>query len=289
MSTKEKYIDPFTDFGFKKLFGSEVNKELLIDFLSQLIKEQGKITELTFLPTEQLGRTSNDRHGIYDIYCKNELGERFIVEMQQVKKDYFRDRTLFYSTFPIQDQAKSGDWDFKLQAVYTIGILDFVFDEDKKDDNFMHHEVKLMDTTTKEVFYDKLTFIYLEMPKFKKSEAELETQFDKWLYVIKNLPKLESRPEKFKDKIFDKLFETAELAKFDKNEQYQYEQSLKAYRDHLADLKSTYNRGRNEGIIEGKIETAIEMIKDGESNEKIMKFTKFSIEKIEELRKQISD
>ena len=289
MSTKEKYIDPFTDYGFKKLFGSEVNKDLLIDFLSQLIKEQGKITELTFLPTEQLGPTSYHRLGIFDIYCKNEQGERFIVEMQQVKKNYFRDRTLFYSTFPIQEQALTGDWDFKLEAVYTIGILDFVFDEDKKDDNYMHHEVKLMDTTTKEVFYDKLTFIYLEMPKFKKSEAELETQFDKWLYVIKNLPKFESRPEKFHDKIFDKLFETAELANFNKNEQYEYEKSLKAYRDYYADLSSTYQRGKEEGIIEGKIETAIEMIKDGESNEKIMKFTKLSIEKIEELRKQIND
>ena len=141
MTTKAKYINPFTDFGFKKLFGSEVNKELLIDFLNELIKEQGRITDLTFLNTEQLGRSPNERRGIFDIYCENEKNEKFIVEMQQAKQNYFKDKTLFYSTFPIRNQAYSEDWDFKLKAVYTVGILDFVFDADKKDDKYLHHEV----------------------------------------------------------------------------------------------------------------------------------------------------
>jgi len=127
----EKYINPYTDFGFKKLFGSEDNKELLIDFLNQLIKEQGKITGLTFLNSEQLGMTDYERRAVYDIYCENEKGERFIVEMQKVDNNYFMDRTLFYATFPIREQAIKGkEWNFKLKAIYTVGILDFIFDED---------------------------------------------------------------------------------------------------------------------------------------------------------------
>ena len=82
-----------------------------------------------------------------------------------------------------------------MKAVYTIGILDFVFDEDKNDQEYYHHVVKLMDVNTKEDFYDKLTYIYLEMPKFQKTEDELETIADKWLYALKNQPRLLERPK----------------------------------------------------------------------------------------------
>ncbi len=166
---KEKYINPFTDFGFKKLFGTEFNKPLLIDFLNEVIgMETGKITELTYLSTEQLPPCHNERKAIYDIYCENEKGEKFIVELQKAKQNYFKDRSVYYSTFPIQQQAERGDWNFKLKAVYTIGILDFVFEEDKADNKVFHHEVKMINTKTGKVFFDKLTYIYLEMPKFHK-------------------------------------------------------------------------------------------------------------------------
>ncbi len=183
MRIKDKYISPFTDFGFKKLFGSEPNKDLLMDFLNELISnETGKIISLSYLSSEQLGRSIDKRKAIYDIYCENQNGEKFIVELQKAEQNYFKDRSIYYSTFPIQQQAQKGPWDFKLKAVYTIGILDFVFAEDKYDNDVFHHEVQLFDKSTQKVFYDKLTYIYLEMPKFKKTEDQLETHFDKWLY-----------------------------------------------------------------------------------------------------------
>ena len=130
----EKYINPFTDYGFKKLFGEEPNKDLLLDFLNELLKEeQGQIVDLTYLKTEQLGATEVDRKAIFDLYCENEKGEKFIVELQKSKQNFFKDRSLYYSTFPIREQAKRADWNFELKAIYTIGILDFVFDEDKND------------------------------------------------------------------------------------------------------------------------------------------------------------
>ena len=175
----EKYINPFTDYGFKKLFGEELNKDLLLDFLNELLKdEQGEILNLTYLKTEQLGTTEIDRKAIFDLYCENEKGEKFIVELQKTKQNFFKDRSVYYSTFPIRDQAKRADWNYELKAVYTIGILDFIFDADKDEPNKFRYDVKLIDKDTQKVFYDKLTFIYLEMPKFNKSEDELETRFD---------------------------------------------------------------------------------------------------------------
>jgi predicted transposase/invertase (TIGR01784 family) len=225
-----KYLNPFTDFGFKKLFGSEPNKDLLVDFLNQLLPKHHQIKELSFSQNEQLGVSEVDRKAIFDIYCVSPSGERFIVEMQKAKQNYFKDRSVYYATFPIREQEQRGkEWNFKLSAVYLVGILDFVFAEDK-DDPEVCHWVQLKDQGNR-VFYDKLTFIYLEMPKFTKSEAELETNFDKWLYVLKRLPELTRRPARLQGKVFGKLFQTAELAKFNRQEREQYEQSLKYYRD----------------------------------------------------------
>lgn len=175
------------------------------------------------------------RKAIFDIYCENERGEKFIVELHtstalsvaKAKQNFFKDRTVFYSTFPIREQAKRAECNFELKAVYTITILDFVFEEDKTEKQKFRYDVKLTDIETKKVFYDKLTFIYLEMPKFNKTLEELETRFDKWLYVLKNLNRLDSVPDKLREKIFDQLFETAEIAKFTPEQMQSYEDSLK--------------------------------------------------------------
>ncbi len=278
---KEKYINPFTDYGFKRLFGEEPNKDLLLDFLNELLKDQeGKITELSYLPSEKLPISVGDRRAIFDIYCTNEKGEQFIVEMQKAEQKFFKDRTIFYSTFPIQEQARNKDrfWNFELKAVYTIGILDFVFEE--SDPDKFRHDIKLTEQETKKVFYDKLTFIYLEMPKFNKTEKELETRFEKWMFVLKNLPKLERIPSELKEKIFLKLFETAEIAKLNPNEYKQYEASVNAYRD-IFNIKNTY---LEKGKIEGKIEIAKEMLKDNEPVEKIIKYTGLTEKEIKELK-----
>jgi len=247
MRVKDKYLNPFTDFGFKKLFGVEPNKDILIDFLNELLrKDEGKIKDITYLSPEQLGRIG-ERIAIFDIYCENEQGEKFIVEMQKAKQNYFKDRTIYYSTFPIQSQAQKGGWDFELKSVYTVGILDFVFDEDRGDDQVFHHEVQLFDKSIQAVFYDKLTYIYLEMPKFTKTIDELETHFDNWLYVLKNLESLTDRPAKLQESIFAKLFAQAEIANFDDEEYSEYERSLKTYRD----LKNSFDTAREEGEKKG--------------------------------------
>ena len=123
-----KYVNPFTDFGFKKIFGDEQNKEVLIAFLNSLLPEIHQIKTLEFQKNERLGLYDYERKAIYDLYCENEKGDKFIVELQKSRQTYFKDRALYYATFPIREQAEKGDWNFKLTAVYCIAILDFTFD-----------------------------------------------------------------------------------------------------------------------------------------------------------------
>ena len=256
---KELYIDPRTDFGFKYLFGTPMNKDLLIGFLNALFHGTHIVTDLTYLNNEQLGIRKEDHRAIFDVYCETESGERFIVEMQNVFQQFFKDRSVYYSTFPIRDQAQRGEWNYRLEAVYTVGILNFVFDEDKDSKDYYHHEVKLMDVKTKEVFYDKLTFVYLELPKFTKTEQELETLFEKWVFVLKNLSRLLERPAALQERVFNRLFETASIARFTPEELSEYEASVKAYRD----IVNAVNTARDEGMEKGKQEGLQEGLKKG--------------------------
>lgn len=255
---KDRYVNPYTDFGFKKLFGTEINKDLLISFINSLLHGKEVVKDLTYLNTEHLGTGEADRKAVFDVYCENENGEKILVEMQRGEQQFFKDRTLFYTTFPIREQQVIKDWDYQLKAIYVIGILNFKFD--KVHDNYYHHEVQLLDVETKEVFYDKLTFIYLEMPKFNKSEDELNGMFEKWLFVLRNLSRLMERPKALQERIFTRLFEAAEIARFTKVEYDAYEESLKVYRDwkntidtaELKGEKKGFKKGHKEGLEKGE-------------------------------------
>jgi predicted transposase/invertase (TIGR01784 family) len=286
---KDKYINPLTDFGFKKLFGTEPNKILLVDFLNQILPEKHKIKDLSYSRNEQVGVSPIDRKAIFDLYCIGESGERFIVEVQKAKQNYFKDRSIYYSSFPIQEQAKKGDWDFKQEPVYTVGILDFIFDDHKNEEELLHL-IELKNQRC-EVFYDKLKFIYIELPKFKKAQDELDNHFDKWLYVFRHLSELQDRPQQLQDRIFQKLFEAAEIAKFTIEEREAYEESLKYYRD----IKNVVDTSREEGILAGleqgieqgiekrTLEFAKKMKEKNESIEKIIEYTGLSREEVEKL------
>lgn len=297
----ERYANFYTDFAFKKLFGTEANKDLLVSFLNSLLDGKETITDLTYLNSENLGSTEFDRKAVFDVYCENEKGEKFLIEMQKAEQQFFKDRSVFYSTFPIRDQAQKGEWDYQLKAVYTIGILNFSFDD--VDPEYFHHEVKLMDTKTKEVFYDKLTYIYLEMPKFTKTAEELETMFEKWLFAIRHLPDLMERPSILSESVFVRFFEQAEIAKFNRKERMEYEGSLKNYRDWYSIMKTaeyrSHEEGRAEGLAEGeakgiakglaegitkgKLEIALNMKNEGIDDALIAKMTGLPIDEINKL------
>ena len=255
---KERYVNFYTDFAFKKLFGTEVNKELLISFLNAMFDGKEVIRDLRYLNAEHLGHIVEDRKAVFDVYCETDTGDKILVEMQKASQDYFVDRSIYYSTFAIQEQAPKGYWDFQLKRVYAIAILDFCFDDDNPD--YFHHEVKLIDTKTRKVFYDKLTYVYLEMPKFNKTEEELVTLFDKWLYAIKHLVTLMERPAVLQEAVFSRFFEQAEIARYTPEEQRGYLESQKEFWDIYSIMSTKYREGRAEGLEEGRAEGRAEGI-----------------------------
>ena len=316
---EDRFINPYTDYGFKKLFGVEENADLLISFLNALICDEENndpITSITYKNVEHLGEINTMRSSYFDVFCQTQSGADFIVEMQNGKQIYFKDRSLYYATIPIQEQGKKGmamaeaensamekklarlrgkwlleekkpkkGWDFRLKDVYLVAVLDFEFpgNEYPKDEYF--HKIKLMDVKDKHVFYDKLTLIYLEMPKIEDMEIKLDTMRDKWMYALYSLCYTDQQPEELQEEVFQKLFHVAEIARFNATQ-------LLTYRESLRDLWDSYNTwecankeghehgfklGIQQGIDLGKKEIAIEMaqkLKDlGMDIETIMKVT----------------
>ena len=288
---EERYISLLTDFGFKRIFGTAMNKDLLICFLNSLFNGRQVVKDVSYLNPEHVG-------DVFDVYCEGENGEKFIVELQNAYQVCFKDRSQFYSTFPICELAPKGDdRNFKLSHVYTVAILNFNMNMDAFDKEKIRHHVQLCDTATHKVFYDKLEFIYVEIAKFNKTLEELETLYDKWLYALKNLYKLTQRPKELCDKVFDRLFEEAEIAKFTPQEIREYEESKKAYRDIKNCIDTAKNQGREEGIAEGieigkkevrieaNTETAQRLLAMGLSAEQVAEATQLPLDIIEKLNR----
>lgn len=275
-------------FGFKKLFGTPASKPLLVDFLNAVLPKHHQIADLWFNNGEQLGQNEADRKAIYDIYCQSMMGERFIVELQRAKQAFFKERTVYYSTFALTEQAeKGGRWAYDLKAVYCVSILDFVLNDTAKHDGNVAHFIQLKDQNN-DIFYDKLTYIYLEMPKFILQENQLTTQLDRWLFFIKNLKNLQVIPMMLQNNaVFEQAFKTAELAKMSRDEWMNYEQSLKTYRDNYATELYQRQQGREEGkqqgIKEGVLKTAKNLKNLGVSSVMIAEATGLSQSEIDEL------
>jgi predicted transposase/invertase (TIGR01784 family) len=283
MTIKEKYIDPFTDFGFKHIFGTEKNKKFLISFLNNLLDLKYQIVDLEYRSLEKLGLKISDRKAIFDVYCTDTEDNKFIVELQRSQQQYFKDRSVYYTTFPIQEQAKKGIWNYELTKVYFVGILEFAFDDNQLDDKYLT-KAKIIDCDSKEVFYDKLTYYYLQMPKFRKTERELSTQLDKWLYYLNNLNDLTQIPKTLeKESIFKEAFDVAEFLALDSDKQFAYQQDLKARWDNKACLDFAENKGKMEGKKERNIEIAKLSLSQGLDINTISIITGLTIEEIQKL------
>ncbi len=255
-----KYLDPITDFGFKKLLGEEIHSNFLKDLLNELLRDEtGEIVEITYLPNEQLPETANGRRAVFDIYCKSDRGEYFIVEMQKQKQHYFKDRSVYYSTFPIRAEAMRRlentheSWDYQLKPVYTICFVDF-WVSDREQEDYLHY-VKLTDQKTHEVFYDKLTYVYVELKKFNKTPEELVSKLDYWIYTIKYLGALSVVPAQFKESIFEDFFEVARVAHMSDEDLYEYNLDLhdrcQRYSTEKTAHMDGFDKGFEKGIEEG--------------------------------------
>lgn len=272
---KAKYINPYTDFGFKKLFGEEGTKDLLIDFLDQLLPAHHQIADLEFRNVESVPELPYERKTFFDIHCTSTTGERFIVEMQKAKVKFFKDRSLFYTTFPIREMALKGDWNFRLEPIYFVAILDFEYDEEEEKRKFFR-EVALRDQDG-EVFYDKLHFKFLQMPLFTKSEMELETRFDKWCYFLKNLESFDHIPGILNEPLFQKAFNLAELANMSAEQYDIYTTSLLQY----LEFKNVIETAVDTAVEEAKLGMIKNMIEEGLDDTTICRISGLPIEIIQ--------
>ena len=276
-----RFINPFTDFGFKFLFGREVEKELLIDFLNDLLVGEHIITDIQFLNNEQQPEVKTERGIIYDIYCVTDTGERIIVEMQNREQPYFKDRALFYLSRAITQQAKKGVWDFQLDAVYGVFFMNFVMDKDMP--SKIRTDIVLSDRDTGKLFNNKFRQIFIELPNFNKEEDECENDFERWIYILKHMDTLDRMPFKARKAVFERLEKLASKANMTQEERAQYEEEWKIYNDYFNTLDFAEQKGRREGRQEVLIETARKFKEMGFTTEMIAKGTGLSKEEIEKL------
>jgi predicted transposase/invertase (TIGR01784 family) len=281
------YINPLTDFGFKRLF---LNKELLIAFLNDIVGTE--IKDVQYQPTEGLGYVKEERITVFDLLCTTAGGEYFIVEMQLRKQTYFQDRALFYASQAIRKQAPRGKrWDFNLKAVYIVSILNFVTFTEASSKKEVIEQAYLYRERAKRRFSDKLNLIFIELPKFKKTPKQLKNNTETWLWLLKHTCRLKTCPPEIKGKIFKRFLEIAEVKHLTEKEMETYKRSLKhSHQMRDADICARME-GRVEGRMEGEIkksrQIAIKLLMMNEPVEKIIDLTELSADQIQELLKQL--
>ena len=313
-----RYINPFTDWGFKRLFGQEFSKDLLINFLNDLFEGEFQIKDVTFKDKEQPGDTDDLRGCIFDIYCVTDDDKHFIVEMQNRWVPFFVNRSIYYASKAFVAQRKkfdeAGDRTpvlYQFVPVYVVCIMNFMPKEHEV--TKFRTDVALREKSSDSMFSDKLRFIYLSLPFFDKSEEECETGFEKWIYVLKYMEVLERLPFTAQKKIFDHLAKLADVRCLSSEEQEKYDESIKAADDYYSGLYGSYvegeekgiAKGRAEGIVKGraegiakgraegmakgmakeKLDTAYRLLSMGLSEAQVSTATELPLEEIQKMRK----
>ena len=277
-----KFINPFTDFGFKHIFGREMDKDILIEFLNDLLEGEHTIKDLRIMNNERLPETEQGRKVIFDIHCETDKGERIIIEMQNREQPHFKDRALYYLSHSVVEQGIKGTWDYELAAVYGVFFLNFTLDEKNRPNNNRNEgkfrrDIVLADRETGQVFNPKFRQIYIELPRFNKEEEECETDFERWIYVLKNMETFQRLPFKARKSVFEKLEQIVDIASLSKEDRMKYDESIKVYRDHLAvldfakqeGLELGMRQGRAEGIEQGMAKGIEQGKNEGEMNERL--------------------
>ena len=262
-----KFINPFTDVGFKRIFGQEFSKPLLLDFLNSLLEGEKHIVNLTFLDKEQPALYDEDRSLIYDIYCETDEGEHIIVEMQNKSQPYFKSRSIYYISESIARQGERGSsWNYAIDSVYLIAFLNFIPLDFKQQ---FRTDVVLAEKNTVDQFSDKLRMIYLQLPLFKKEADECENQVERWIYLLKNMETLSRLPWAAQSAVFKKLESIADVGAMSRDERLKYDEALRKYRDTI----SVFEGARMDGLMEGRMEGR----KEGQRSEKMENARKMKI------------
>lgn len=241
-----KYADLLDDDVFKLVFGQESSKDVMIEFLNQVISDRN-IIDLDFMDKEMHSHDRGSKRSIYDMFCRTDDGSRIVVEVQRRKQMSYPERAIYYSTFQIQQQVTAGAGTYEFYPVYVISILNFNLDENIGNPN-VKTTFRLFEEDTHSLLTDKVTFIFLELNKFKKGINELDGNILEGMYFcFKNMALLKGRPEVLKHDIFRKIFEVTELLNMDDETRSKVLEKMTTERD----LRNQMEYARKVAIEEG--------------------------------------
>ena len=287
MSYEFKYADLLDDDVFKLVFGRESTKDVMIEFLNQVIPDR-KIVDLEFIDKEMHPAERDAKGVVYDMFCKTDSGARIIVEVQRRKQPFYPERAVYYSTFQIQRQVEAGADAYDFLPVYVVNILDF-----KMDKHDVGTDIKtvyrLYEERSRRLLTDRVTFIFIELPRFMKTIDELDGNVLEGMYFcFKNMSDLDERPKVLTHQIFSKIFEVSELYNMDQDTRDKVIHKMTTERDLRNQMayarQEAIEEGLAEGRAEGRAEVARGMLADGIPVDKIAKYTNLSIEEIEALK-----
>nr|WP_121271202.1 Rpn family recombination-promoting nuclease/putative transposase [Pedobacter schmidteae] len=291
------YINPFTDYSFKRLFASEQSKPLMICLLNHLFADRKHITSIEYSKNEYPGDVKDEGALMFDVLCTDVDGSQFIVEVQTTYQKHFKERAVFYTSRLISSQAPVGNrkgWAYKLKEVYLVAFLHKFILPGSSSYQYLHR-VGLTDLCTGNIFYDKLEFMFIEMMSFNKQPEELETELDKWLYALKHMTEFKHQPHYLKGAEFDDLFNLAKYANLNKEEKIMYSTRWKNQWDLNGATETAREMGWEQGLEKGleegraqalaeKKEMALKMLDNNEPMDKIVRYTKLSKEEVEVLK-----
>lgn len=257
MSYTFKYADLLDDDVFKLVFGQESSKEVMIEFLNQVISDR-KIVDLEFMDKEMHPLNRERKSSVYDMFCRTEDGSRIIVEVQRRKQACYVERAIYYSTFQIQRQIDAGNGDYNFYPIYVISILNFDLDINRGNPDVLT-SYRLYEETSYNLLTDKVTFIFLELNKFKKTKYELSGDILEGMYFcFKNMAILTDRPEVLEHDVFRKIFEVSELLNMDEVTRLKVIEKMTTERDLRNQMeyarKIAVSEGHAEGLAEGLTE-----------------------------------
>ena len=255
-----KYIDPLTDFGFKRIFGSDPHKDLLIGLLNSVFGGRKHIVSLEYNKNEHQGDTGDEGGAIFDLTCTGQDGERMIIEVQRGRQANFRQRAIYYTSLLAAGQAPRGKragWGYALPEIYFIALLED-FSVDMDNNGRYLQDICLANRDTGKVFYEGLGYIFLELVNFAKKEEELENDLDKWLYVLKNMSHMDKIPVFVRKTIFEKVFSIAEYSNMTREEKNMYNSALKRKWDNQNVLDYAVKTAKEEGMKEERAKAEAE-------------------------------
>ena len=266
ISPRQRFADPTIDFAFKRIFGTEKYKEVTLGLLNSLFPETD-IVDVSFPNTEILGDTEDSRKGFIDVLCTDARGEQFVIEMQNARQEFFRERTIYYSSKLITSQAPVGKWNYFVRPTYVVAFLNFKLEklsDEFKDSGRYLIRYRTKDEETGGKMPGSTEFVFLGIQDFKKDVNELDSYPEKLLYLMRNTLELEGIPAGFeKDKCLETYFKACERAGFTKAEDEKYTKDMMNEWDIENAKELAVREGREEGLAEGTSKVAKAMLEKG--------------------------